>query len=290
MTEQPSAPYRTAALYRFSPITDPQQLATELRAFGTENGLVGSIILATEGMNGTIAGTPQAVEAMLARLRSIAGFEDLFARQHGSDRLPFGRWKIKVKPEIVTMGIDGVNPNDAVGIYVPPAEWNALISDPDTILIDTRNDYEYALGRFLGARDPATRSFRQFPQWFDAEMAKWEAEGRSPKVAMYCTGGIRCEKSTAYARQRGIDQVYHLKGGILAYLAEIEKSDSHWEGECFLFDKRISLTHGEQIGAAAICDYCGQPVAASATRCGLCDKAIVKAGEAEIAGTPGTLV
>lgn len=261
-----SLPVRVAAFYRFAPIPDPGALAARLRDFGAEQGLVGSIILADEGMNGTIAGSPAAIAAALARLRAEPGFAPLAAREHDTDRLPFARWKVKAKREIVTMGVDGVDARHP-GTHVAPADWNALIADPDTILIDTRNDYEVAIGRFEGALDPGTRSFGDFPAWFDAQAAQWRAQGRQPRIAMYCTGGIRCEKSTAYARARGFEQVYHLQGGILAYLAEMDERDSLWRGECFLFDERVSLTHGEREGDATLCPRCGQPVAASAHLC-----------------------
>jgi UPF0176 protein len=276
--------FRVAAFYRFATIADPEALATVLRALGTDHGLVGSIILASEGVNGTIAGEPVAVGALFDCLRAEPGFAGLAPRLHDADRLPFARWKVKVKPEIVTMGIEGIDAAGATGIHVAPAQWNALISDPDTILIDARNDYEVALGAFAGALDPGTRSFGDFPGWFDAQAETWRAEGRTPRIAMYCTGGIRCEKSTALARARGFGEVYHLEGGILAYLAQIEKRDSLWRGECFLFDERVSITHGEHIGDATLCLRCGQPTAASADGCAHC----VGAGEAAIIRPEGT--
>jgi len=253
-------PVRVAAFYAFAPVADPHALAGDLRAFGATRALVGSIIVAHEGVNGTIAGAAGAVDALLERLRAEPGLAALAPRIHQAEALPFARWKVKVKPEIVTMGVAGIDPTTDAGTYVAPAEWNALIADPDTILIDARNDYEVALGRFAGAVDPGTASFGDFPAWFDARAEQWRREGRSPRIAMYCTGGIRCEKSTAFARSRGFDQVYHLKGGILAYLAEVEPRDSLWRGECFLFDERVSITHGERIGQAALCARCGQPI------------------------------
>ncbi|MBN8817180.1 MAG: rhodanese-related sulfurtransferase [Sphingomonas sp.] len=266
----PDQPIHVAAFYRFAPIADPQALAQALRAQGAADGLVGSIILAREGLNGTIAGTGEAVDALLARLRAEPGCAELTARRHRTAQLPFARWKIKVKPEIVTMGVAGIDPTREVGTHVPPAQWNALISDPDTILIDTRNDYEVAIGTFEGAIDPQTARFGDFPAWFDAQAEQWRAEGRTPRIAMFCTGGIRCEKSTAFVRARGFDDVYHLQGGILAYLAEIEEDRSLWRGECFVFDERVSLTHGEREGASVICPDCGQPRASSAARCPQC--------------------
>lgn len=253
-------PVRVAAFYAFAPVADPQALAGDLRAFGAARALVGSIIVAQEGVNGTIAGAPDAVDALLERLRAEPGLAALAPRLHDAPARPFARWKVKVKPEIVTMGVAGIDPVTNAGAYVAPAEWNALIADPDTVLIDARNDYEVALGRFAGAVDPGTASFGDFPAWFDAQAAQWRAQGRSPRIAMYCTGGIRCEKSTAFARSRGFEQVYHLKGGILAYLAEVEAGDSLWRGDCFLFDERVSITHGERIGEVALCARCGQPI------------------------------
>lgn len=255
------SPVRVAAFYRFAPVADPQALAERLRARGEDGGIRGSIIIAGEGANGTIAGTPQAVDALFDALRAEPGFAGLAPRFHDAPAMPFARWKVKVKREIVTMGVP-VDAAEGAGTHVAPADWNALIADPDTILIDTRNDYEVAIGSFERAIDPGTASFGDFPGWFDAQAAQWRAEGRTPKIAMFCTGGIRCEKSTAYARAQGFDEVYHLKGGILAYLAEIEARDSLWRGECFLFDERVSLTHGERIGDARLCDICGQPVLA----------------------------
>jgi UPF0176 protein len=256
------ASIRVAAFYRFAPIAAPEALAQALRSFGTEHGLSGSIILAMEGINGTIAGATDAVEALFARLGAEPGLADLSAREHEAPEHPFARWKVKVKPEIVTMGQGAIDAAGSAGVHVSPADWNALIADPDTILIDTRNDYEVAIGRFEGAIDPGTRAFGGFPDWFDAQAQDWLAQGK--RIAMYCTGGIRCEKSTAFARTRGFDEVYHLRGGILAYLAEIEERDSLWRGECFLFDERVSITHGEQLGDSELCPVCGQPVSASA--------------------------
>jgi UPF0176 protein len=261
MSGDSTTPFRVAAFYRFAPLPRPETLAETIRALGEECGLVGSVILATEGVNGTIAGVPDAVEALLALLRTQPGLAELTTRDHGAPSLPFARWKVKVKPEIVTMGVRDVDGTNA-GTHIAPADWNALIADPDTILIDTRNDYEVALGRFDGAIDPGTRAFGDFPGWFDSHAQDWLAQGK--RIAMYCTGGIRCEKSTAFARARGFDEVYHLKGGILAYLAEMEEDASLWRGECFLFDERVSITHGEQLGEAALCPRCGQPVTTSA--------------------------
>jgi len=266
---------RIATFYGFAPVADPAALATQLRETGQATGLVGSIIVASEGVNGTIAGAPAAVDGLVARLRAQPGLAALAPRLHGAATRPFARWKVKVKPEIVTMGMPDVDAAGAAGIHVAPGDWNALIADPDTILIDTRNDYEVALGAFEGALDPATRSFGDFPAWFDAQAAQWRAAGRTPRIAMYCTGGIRCEKSTAYARAHGFEQVYHLRGGILAYLAEIEAADSKWRGDCFVFDERVAIGHGERPRALPLCVGCGQPLPPSETACARC----LEAGE-----------
>jgi len=262
-------PFHVAAFYRFAPLADPPALAARLRVHGAETGMAGSIILAEEGVNGTVSGTPAAVEGLMALLRAQPGFADLAPRLHGAAALPFARWKVKVKPEIVTMGVADVHAADA-GTHVAPADWNALIADPDTIVIDARNDYEVALGAFAGALDPGTRRFGDFPAWFDAQAEAWRAAGRAPRIAMYCTGGIRCEKSTAYARARGFDAVYHLRGGILAYLAEIEADESLWRGECFLFDARMGIGHGERTRAFPLCPRCGQPQPPSVEACPRC--------------------
>jgi len=253
---------RVAAFYRFAQVGGPEALAARLREAGRALDLKGSIIVASEGANGTIAGAPDAVAALFDALRAEPGFEGLRPRLHDAPAVPFLRWKVKVKREIVTMGLP-VDAAGGAGKHVAPADWNALIADPDTVVIDTRNDYEVAIGSFAGAIDPHTASFGDFPAWFDAQAEAWRAQGRQPRIAMFCTGGIRCEKSTAYARARGFDEVYHLEGGILAYLAEIEAADSLWRGECFLFDERVSIGHGEEQGGARLCPVCGQPMLSS---------------------------
>lgn len=258
MSEVPDL-IQVAAFYRFVPVPDAQALATRLREAGNALGLRGSIIVAAEGANGTIAGAPDAIAALFGALCAEPGFEGLMPRLHDAPAMPFARWKVKAKREIVTMGVP-VDAAGSPGTHVAPADWNALIADPDMIVIDARNDYEVAIGSFAGAIDPHTASFGDFPAWFDAQAEQWRAQGRTPRIAMFCTGGIRCEKSTAYARAQGFDEVYHLKGGILAYLAEIEAVDSLWRGECFLFDERVSITHGEALGAARLCPACGQPI------------------------------
>ncbi|GBQ12312.1 oxygen-dependent tRNA uridine(34) hydroxylase TrhO [Swaminathania salitolerans] len=255
-------PICIAALYRFTPFADPQALRAPLLALCLKHDIRGTLLLAREGLNGTIAGTEQGIDAILAHLRSLPGCATLEWKRSWSETMPFNRMKVRLKREIVTMGQPDIDPLAGVGRYVPAAEWNALISDPDTILIDTRNDYEVAVGTFRGAIDPDIRSFREFPAWFRARRAALEAEGRKPRIAMFCTGGIRCEKSTAFALSEGIEDVCHLQGGILKYLEEIPQTESLWEGECFVFDQRVTVGHGLEPGAYALCHACRRPVSA----------------------------
>lgn len=251
-----------AALYQFARFADPAALRDPLLSLCEAGGVKGTLLLAGEGINGTIAGPRAGVEAVLAHVRALPGCADVDVKFSGAPAMPFGRMKVRLKREIVTMGVPGTDPLAIVGTYVQPQDWNALIGDPDTILIDTRNDYEVALGTFRGAIDPHTRSFRQFPDWFRSQRDKLLGDGKQPKVAMYCTGGIRCEKSTAFLKAEGVAQVYHLKGGILNYLEKIPAQDSLWEGECFVFDERVSLGHGLIPGNHTLCRDCGCPESA----------------------------
>ena len=251
-----------AALYQFATIAQPETLRAELARAGRALALRGTLLVATEGLNGTIAGTPPALDAMIARIRTVPGCEGITVKYSYAPDMPFSRFKVRLKREIVTMGVDGIDPNHIVGTYVPPADWNALISDPDTIVIDTRNDYEVEIGTFAQAIDPKTRTFREFPAWFRANRDALLAArgGKPPKVAMFCTGGIRCEKSTAFLKAEGVDEVYHLEGGILRYLEEMPASDSLWQGQCYVFDKRVSVGHALVPGDYAQCWGCGRPV------------------------------
>jgi UPF0176 protein len=235
------------ALYHFAPLADPHSWRDALFAFCEERGIKGTLLLAQEGINGTIAGERVALEAAVAHIRSWEGFAALDVKYSHAQAMPFGRLKVKVKREIVTMGVEGIDPRSDAGHYVEAQDWNALIADPDTIVIDTRNDFEVQAGTFEGAINPKTASFRQFPTWFDAAAERMRAGGKSPKFAMFCTGGIRCEKATAYVRSKGFGEVYHLKGGILKYLEEIPPSDSKWRGTCFVFDGREGLIEGLEI-------------------------------------------
>lgn len=232
------------ALYHFAPIADTAALREPLFAFCEARGIKGTLLLAAEGINGTVAGSHEALEALVAYIRSWDGFAATEVKYSHAAAMPFGKLKVRLKREIVTMGVEGIDPRSDVGHYVNPADWNALISDPDTIVIDTRNDFEVQAGTFDRAINPETVSFRQFPTWFDAEAEKLRADGRSPKFAMFCTGGIRCEKATAYVRAQGFEEVYHLKGGILKYLEEIPAEKSLWKGDCYVFDERELIGHG----------------------------------------------
>ena len=236
-----------AALYRFAPFDDPRALQEPLHGLCTTNEIKGTILLAPEGVNGTIAGSSNAVANVISHLRTLPGCDDLDVKYSHADTMPFKRMKVRLKKEIVTMGIPGIDPSRDAGRYVDASEWNKLISDPDTIVIDTRNDFEVAMGTFAGAVNPNITTFGQFPAWFRAHRDEF---GENPRVAMFCTGGIRCEKSTAFLRSEGIDDIAHLQGGILRYLEDVPAAQSLWQGECFVFDERVSLVHGLERGSA----------------------------------------
>ena len=256
-----------AALYQFAPFDDPATLKPPLLALCDAQGIKGTLLLAREGVNGTIAGSADGIAAVLDHLRALPGCAGLDVKYSQASAMPFQRMKVRLKKEIVTLKVPGVDPSRDVGRYVQPEEWNALISDPDTILIDTRNDYEVAIGTFRGAIDPKTHSFGEFPEWFRAHRAEW---GPNPKVAMFCTGGIRCEKSTAFLRAEGIADVAHLKGGILNYLEKIPAEQSLWDGECFVFDERVAVGHGVAEGSHGMCAACGWPMPKAEAACGHC--------------------
>ena len=250
-------PFRVAALYRFAAFDDPAALKPALLAACEENSVKGTILLAGEGINGTIAGPDAGIDAVLRHIRTLPGCEEIEVKFSCASKMPFNRMKVRLKREIVTMGEADIDPVGSVGRYVAPKDWNALIDDPETIVIDTRNDYEVAIGTFAGAIDPETESFGDFPRWF---RERRETLGKAPKVAMFCTGGIRCEKATALLRQEGVEDVYHLKGGILSYLEHVPAEESRWEGECFVFDERVSVTHGLGEGSYELCRACRRPV------------------------------
>ena len=256
-----------AALYRFARFEDPAALRALLLEASTAAGIKGTLLLASEGINGTIAGSAEGIARVLEHIRRLPGCADLDVKYSSAETMPFGRLKVRLKREIVTMGEPGIDPAACVGTYVAPHDWNALISDPDVIVIDTRNDYEVAVGTFAGAINPETRSFREFPAWFRRERERLLGNGRTPKVAMFCTGGIRCEKSTAFLKAEGVEDVYHLRGGILRYLEEVPAEQSLWHGECFVFDERVALGHGLAKGEHTLCKGCGRAVPAG-ERCG----------------------
>jgi len=248
--------FLTAALYKFVSLPDFADLQGPILAKCEEHDIRGMILLATEGINGTIAGAPEDIHAVLAYLRSDPRLADLEHKESYATEPPFYRMKVKLKREIVTLGVPGVDPTKMAGEYVKPEDWNALISDPDVVLIDTRNDYEVGIGTFKGAIDPKTRSFGELPEW----VAQNKDVFKKPKIAMFCTGGIRCEKSTAFMRAQGYDQVYHLEGGILKYLEKIPEEESLWEGQCFVFDERVSVGHGLEPGEYELCRACRDPI------------------------------
>ena len=258
----PIRPVTVAALYKFARLADPAALRAPILALCRENGIKGTLLLAREGLNGTVAGTEHAIAALLGHLRTLPGCADIEVKFSAAETMPFYRMKVREKAEIVTMGQPLIDPLESVGHYVEPADWNTLISDPDVVLIDTRNDYEVAIGTFAGATDPQTTSFRDFPAWFREQRERLLGEGHQPKVAMFCTGGIRCEKSTAFLKSEGVDEVFHLRGGILKYLEQVPAEQSLWQGECFVFDERISVGHGLTPGSYELCRACRRPLSA----------------------------
>jgi len=245
-----------AALYKFVALEDFHEMREPLLDACLAAGARGTLLLAHEGINGTIAASREGIDQVLAHLRADPRLQDLEHKESLDDHMPFYRMKVKLKKEIVTMGIAGIDPNERVGTYVRPADWNALVSDPDVLLVDTRNDYEYGIGSFRGALDPETTTFREFP----AYVRKHLAPGRHKKVAMFCTGGIRCEKASAFMLQEGFEEVYHLQGGILKYLEEVPEEESLWEGECFVFDNRVAVNHRLEKGQYDQCYGCRHPI------------------------------
>jgi len=245
-----------SALYHFTILEDFKDLREPLLKLMQDHEIKGSLLLAREGINGTVAGSRQAIDILMAYLRADARLEKLVSKESFSEDMPFHRSKVKLKKEIVTMGVEGIDPNKIVGTYVKPQDWNALISDPDVVVVDTRNDYEVGIGTFKNALNPKTDSFREFPQYVKDNLE--DAKGK--KVAMFCTGGIRCEKSTAYLKDQGFDDVFHLEGGILKYLEEVPEENSLWQGECFVFDSRVSVKHNLEEGSYDQCYACRMPI------------------------------
>ena len=248
-----------AALYKFVTLPDYVSLRAPLLQVMLDQGIKGTLLLAEEGINGTVSGSRQAIDALFAWFATDARLADVDHKESSCDEQPFYRTKVKLKKEIVTLGVPGVNPNLQVGTYVEPRNWNALIDDPEVLLIDTRNDYEVAIGTFSGAIDPKTRSFSEFPEYIKAHFDPQKHR----KVAMFCTGGIRCEKASSYMLGQGFAEVFHLKGGILKYLEEVPQAQSRWEGDCFVFDNRVTVRHDLSEGDYEQCHACRTPVSAS---------------------------
>jgi UPF0176 protein len=251
-----------AAFYRFARFSteEVRSLRTRLLELGRERGVLGTVLLAEEGINGTISGSEAGLEALLAHLRSDSRLADLAIRRSSCDTSPFFRFKVRLKREIVTMGVAGVDPLEQVGTYVPPADWNALVRDPQTLLIDTRNTYEVEVGTFAGALHPATRHFRDFPAWVERVLPELMAKRQPRRLALFCTGGIRCEKATAHLLRQGYGGVHHLRGGILGYLEETPPEQSLWQGECFVFDQRATVNHQLLPGSHDLCHACRMPL------------------------------
>ncbi|MEM7545821.1 MAG: rhodanese-related sulfurtransferase [Pseudomonadota bacterium] len=245
-----------AAFYHFTALPDPAALKPPLAALACARAVRGTILLASEGVNGTIAGPRTGVEAVLAHIRALPGCEAMEWKESHADEQPFKRLKVRLKKEIVTLGQPGTDPTSKVGTYVAAADWNDLIARDDVAVIDTRNDYEVDIGRFKGAIDPGTASFTEFPNWWQQNHDRLAGK----TIAMYCTGGIRCEKASSWLLDQGVEEVFHLKGGVLKYLEETPPDNSLWDGECFVFDERVSLVHGLAEGSYDLCHACGHPV------------------------------
>ena len=252
--------FYTASFYKFVGLPDHAALQAPLQAVCLAHRVKGLVLLAPEGINGGLSGAAADVQAVLDHLRQDPRLADLVPRTSWAEHAPYHRMKVRLKKEIVTMGVPGVDPALMAGTYVAPQDWNALIADPAVVLIDTRNEYEVALGTFEGAINPHIDNFSQLPDWLSRSPAVQAKDGSKPKVAMFCTGGIRCEKSTALLRQMGFGEVFHLQGGILQYLAQIPAEQSRWQGQCFVFDERVSVGHGLQPGGLGLCRSCREPL------------------------------
>lgn len=257
------ASFLVAALYKFVHLPDFQALQAPLLACCETHEVKGTLLLAEEGINGTIAGTSTGICAVLEFLRDDPRLKTLVHKESWADKMPFYRMKVKLKREIVTMGVPNVQAETMSGTYVSAEDWNALIDDPDVVVVDTRNDYEVSIGTFKRAINPHTASFTEFPEWVKEQSAEGGVLHNKPRLAMFCTGGIRCEKSTAYMRTLGFDEVYHLEGGILKYLETIPSGESRWDGECFVFDERVSVLHGLEQGHYEFCRACRLPLSAA---------------------------
>jgi len=249
-------PLTVVTFYKFVALPDYPALQQPLQASCQQHGVKGTILLAKEGINGTIAGTPAGVQAILEHLQSDARLSDIEIKTSLASEPPFEKLKVRLKKEIVTLGLPEVSPTQQVGTYVPPQQWNKIISDPEVTVIDTRNHYEVGMGTFQRAQNPHTDTFNEFPNYAKENLNP----NKHKKIAMFCTGGIRCEKASSYLLSQGFEAVYHLKGGILKYLEEVPQQESLWEGECFVFDERVAIKHGLETGSYSLCYACGHPV------------------------------
>jgi UPF0176 protein len=248
--------YVVCAMYKFVTLENYKDIQEPLLQVMKDNDVRGTLLLANEGINGTVAGPREGIDTLLSWLKSDDRLNDISYKESYTNKAPFARTKVKLKKEIVTMGVEGIDPKEVVGTYVKPKDWNALISDPNVILVDTRNDYEVEIGTFKHAVNPRTETFREFPEYVAENLDK----NKHKKVAMFCTGGIRCEKSTAYLKEQGFEDVYHLEGGILKYLEEVPEEETMWEGECFVFDERVAVNHQLEKGRYDQCNACRLPI------------------------------
>lgn len=256
-----------AALYQFTSLPDFRELRLQLKTLCDQHKIKGTLLLAEEGINGTVAGSRTAIEALRSFL--VTRFDDLEYKESWADKMPFLRMKVRLKKEIVTLGVPGINPCDTVGTYVNSEEWNTLISDPDVLVLDTRNDYEVEIGTFQRAVNPKTSSFTEFP-----EFVEHIDKNKHRRVAMFCTGGIRCEKASSYMLSQGFEEVYHLKGGILKYLETVPSEKSLWNGECFVFDGRVAVSHGLELGHYDLCHGCRHPITEEDRRSSLYERGV----------------
>ncbi|SON52006.1 rhodanese-related sulfurtransferase [Vibrio tapetis] len=248
--------YVVCALYKFVKLEDYQDIRLPLTDLLEDLAIKGTLLLASEGINGTVAGSRDSIDKLLAWFKQDARLADVVYKESFNEQQPFNRTKVKLKKEIVTMGVEGIDPRHVVGTYVKPDQWNALISDPEVLLVDTRNDYEVDIGTFKNAVNPNTDTFREFPKYVEENLDP----AKHKKVAMFCTGGIRCEKSTAYLKEQGFDEVYHLEGGILKYLEEVPEEQSMWEGDCYVFDGRVAVNHQLEKSGYDVCNACRLPI------------------------------
>ena len=254
--------YKVAAFYNFMPIIDSDIhfIKEELNSLAEIQELKGTILLASEGVNGTVCGTDDAIDIFIEKITQLLKISEINVKYSWTQKQAFRRFKARKKKEIVTMGLKGIDPSQSVGKYLKASEWNTFIEDPDTIIIDTRNEYEIKIGNFSGAINPHTSSFREFPDWVQKYLKPLIEDNPSLKIGMYCTGGIRCEKATSYLIEEGFSDVHHLEGGILKYLEEVSPEENLWDGECFVFDQRVSLNNQLLPGSHSMCHACGLPV------------------------------